>query len=157
MINCISPFLATPPPLLPPEITGETIINSSAIMLTWQAPSSSPDQEILNYSVCYVGVDGVLIKRILPPSQLNLTIPNLSPGTYTFNISAVYAGGSGPSMSVLVELSEMTNEGILGQPWFYAVVGCAGGLLLVVVLIVLCCICYCICCKRKYKGQALHN
>lgn len=96
----------------------------------------------------------MLIKRTVSSSQRSLTITELSPGTYTFNVSAEYSEGRGSRGSVSVVLEGGTSEGIVEQPWFYAAVASAGVLLIVVLAMLVCCIC-CQLHRRKYKGQTL--
>lgn len=130
------------------------VVNSS-VVLSWKAPPHSADREIFGYYLVYTRPDGTLVDLTLDEGRLNFTITDLSPGTYTFNVSAVYLEGRGPAGSVSVPLGEVeggVSEGIVGQPWFYAVIGGAAIAMVVLIIILLFCICYQLCC-RKDKGQ----
>lgn len=135
----------------------ETILNSSAIMLTWTAPPLSPGRDLLAYNICYVRPDGTSKKARVSADQHSVVISDLRPGSYTFNISALYSDGSSSpvhSISVVLE-GGGTNSGVLGRSWFFAAVGVAGVVFVVVVLILVTCIC-CLLCRtvRSYKGMS---
>lgn len=120
-------------------------------MLSWQEPLSPPGQDILNYTITYVGRDGGLVSITVPPEQRSLVISNLKAGPYTFNISAVYQEGRGPSVSVMLMVEGVGQVAVVEQPWFYAVVAVAGTVLLLILLILVICICYQLC---KWKGES---
>ena len=148
----LSDPLAPPLPLTAPTLT-VAVVNSSAVALSWEAPPPSSNREILGYDLVYTRPDGTLSNPALGEGRLNFTIADLSPGMHTFNISARYRQGLGPadSVSVLLE-GEAVSEGVVGQPWFYALISGAGVIMVVLIIILLLCICYQLCC-RKDKGQ----
>ena len=139
------------PPTVPAPMLSATALNGTTVTLRWTPPTPPANQELLGYTVCYRR-DGELIKQTLGPSQTSLVIHNLPSGSHTFNITAQYSGGNSSTVSQTVEL-EGEGLAVIEQPWFYAVLAGAGGLLVLLICILLCCICYQLRHKRKHEGQ----
>ena len=108
---------------------------------------------MLGYDILFLRLDGTTSVRSVGAAESSLIISNLTPGNYTFNITAVYQEGRGPVDMVTVRVEAMATSDLLREPWFYGVVVGIGVLLLAFIIVLITCICYQLCC-RKDKGQA---
>lgn len=150
----LCPHTVTPAPLQPPNLT-VVVINSTSLSLSWIAPPPSMGHTLSSYDVLYIEVGGAPNKQRVGAEQLAVTLTSLAPGsTYIINVSAVYVGNIlGPVVSKTVTLQRAEPASIVNQPWFYAVVGIGGTVLLVCAIILAACICYQCRKTRLYKGQ----
>jgi len=77
----------TPPPTPPPtSLTAQ--VNAQNVTLTWTAPQNPVSQ------TGYTLHRGTTLLTTTPTNTLNYTDQNVTPGTYTYSVRAVYSGGT---------------------------------------------------------------
>ena len=108
-------YLPIPGPPLPGQPTNVRVhaLNSTAVQLTWQAPTGG---SVTQYLVTYGEVGDELLHSLsVDATQLNAIVSNLQPeAEYFFSVSASNAQGEGTNATITLRLpASATGEGLV--------------------------------------------